>query len=317
MHWFQLLDEKVYPILAKRRRAGDRAVKVAVLDTGINLTHERIQSHLDRHGSKIINCQDWTASQHGTDDRIGHGTAVCDVLLRTAKVHLYVGKVSDEAAFDKNVPARVAQVTPDGWNVDIIVLSLGFESEDKGIRDAICDASNKNVVILAAASNSGSIDSTKRVSFPARIHGRVIAVRSATGFGRRADSSPGRSDGDDNFAILGEGIEAAWPQHLNDGRPTRFVSGTSYATPLAAGVAALIMEFSIQKDKRGPNLKKEALDVLMSYRGVRKMFEFMSATQDNSVNVDCRMISPWRLFDPEMAYEGLAHVIEHQLKNAS
>jgi hypothetical protein len=110
MHWFQLLDQRVYPIVAKRRRAGDRAVKIAVLDTGIDATHERIQSHLDRHGSKIIDCRDWTTSQHETDDRVGHGTAVCDVLLRTAKVHLYVGKVVDETAFDENVPARVAQV---------------------------------------------------------------------------------------------------------------------------------------------------------------------------------------------------------------
>jgi hypothetical protein len=194
---------------------------------------------------------------------------------------------------------------------------LGFENEDKGIRNAIYDASNKNLVILAAASNNGSIDSAKRMAFPARIHGRVIAIRSATGFGRRAESSPGRSDSDDNFAILGEGIEAAWPRRLNDDRPTRFVSGTSYATPLAAGVAALIMEFAIQKDKGGPNLKKDALDILMSYRGVRKMFEYMSATPDNSVNVDCRIILPWNLFDPEMAYEGLAHVIDRQLKKAS
>ena len=110
-HWFQLLDQRVYPIVAKRRRTGDKAVKVAVIDTGIDATHERIQSHLDRHGSNIIDCRDWTASYHGTDDRVGHGTAVCDVLLRIAKVHLYVGKVSDEASFDEHVPARIAQVS--------------------------------------------------------------------------------------------------------------------------------------------------------------------------------------------------------------
>jgi hypothetical protein len=85
-----------------------------VIDTGIDATHERIKYHLGRHGSKIIDCQDWSASRHGTDDHVGHGTAVCDVLLRTAKVHLYVGKVSDAARFDEKVPARVAKVRPLG-----------------------------------------------------------------------------------------------------------------------------------------------------------------------------------------------------------
>jgi hypothetical protein len=95
-----------------RRRTNDRAIKVAVIDTGIEASHERIRAHVDKHGSKIIELRDWSGSPHQVDDRVGHGTAVCDVLLRTAKVHLYVGKVSDEAVFDERVPARVAQVCP-------------------------------------------------------------------------------------------------------------------------------------------------------------------------------------------------------------
>jgi hypothetical protein len=50
---------------------------------------------------------------------------------------------------------------------------------------------------------------------------------------------------------------------------------------------------------------------------IRKTFEHVSATQDNSLNVDCRIIYPWRLFDTDMKYEGIAYTIEQQLKNAS
>jgi hypothetical protein len=110
--WFASLASKVHPFLKRRRRTNDRAIKVAVIDTGIDATHERITAHLNKNSSKIIELRDWSASPHGVDDRVGHGTAVCDVLLRTAKVHLYVGKVSDEAVFDEKVPARVAQVCP-------------------------------------------------------------------------------------------------------------------------------------------------------------------------------------------------------------
>jgi hypothetical protein len=194
---------------------------------------------------------------------------------------------------------------------------LGFENEDQEIRKAIREAANRDKVILTAASNSGFIDPTKRVSFPARMSGQVISIRSATGHGDRAAASPRRSDGDDNFAILGEGIEAAWPASLNDGQLTRFVSGTSFATPVAAGVAALLMEFSMQKGVRGaPNLNGDLQHVLMQYRGIRKMFEYMSATQDNSVNVDCRVIYPWLLFDP-VEYDGTLSIIRKQLRNAS
>ncbi|KAH6623142.1 hypothetical protein F5144DRAFT_550726 [Chaetomium tenue] len=49
------------------------------------------------------------ASQHEADNRVGQGTAICDVLVRIAKVHLYVGKVADKAAFDDKVLAKVAQ----------------------------------------------------------------------------------------------------------------------------------------------------------------------------------------------------------------
>ncbi|EWC48474.1 hypothetical protein DRE_02243 [Drechslerella stenobrocha 248] len=308
-NWFEILNASVRPTMCRSRRTRDKPVKVAVLDTGIDATHPKILEHLEWNGSRIVDCQDWTESPDGPNDSMGHGTAVSDVLLQVAKVHLYVGKISDSAEFDNTTPAKVAKAiehatSPSGWNVDIVVLSLGFEREDESIRRAVRDAHNRDKIILAAASNSGSIIPHKRVAYPARIQGQVLSIRSATGQNVRSHASPTPSNGDDNFMVLGEGIKAAWPTTLNNGYLTRYVSGSSFATPVAAGIAALLMEFSIQKEKSGPNIPKESAAILWTYRGIRKVFQNMSAVDDQSMNVDCRMICPWKLFDPDRGYEG-------------
>lgn len=196
------------------------------------------------------------------------------------------------------------------------MLSLGFEREDDAIRQAVQDAFTKDKIILAAASNSSSIIPKKRVSYPARIQGQVLSIRSATGQNVRSDASPKPSDGDDNFMILGEGIEAAWPLDLNEDHPTRYVSGSSFATPVAAGIASLVLEFSIQRGKRGPNVPKESAGTLWTYRGIRKIFRYMSAVDDQSVNIDCSMIYPWKLFDADGDYEVYGLEIKRLMKSA-
>ncbi|KAF3317975.1 hypothetical protein TWF173_009795 [Orbilia oligospora] len=321
--WFQKLNDLVVdPILSVRRRQADRLVKVAVLDTGIDIAHPMITKAMGENGSKITKFQDWTQSPYSISDRVGHGTAVSEILLRVAKVDLYVGKVTDAAEFDDKTPGIVAQAieyatSSGGWDVDIVVLSLGFESEDNGIRRAILNAHIRNKIIFAAASNSASLVPELRVSFPARMCGQVISIRSASGQSVRSNASPIASDGDDNFMTLGEGIEAAWPSDLNDGNPTRYVSGTSFATPVAAGIAALILEFSVQQGKVKGDSNLEAADraILWSHRGVRKIFQVMSTIVNRDNKPDCRMVYPWGLFDNKRKYPGHAMEINRWLQN--
>ncbi|RYP06779.1 hypothetical protein DL765_009367 [Monosporascus sp. GIB2] len=248
-------NKTIGPTINSSRRTRDKAVRVAVLDTGIDNTHPRIQKHLRCNGSSIIECRDWASSPKGISDCVGHGTA------------------SVEYAFIKKK------------------------------------------IILAAASNSGSIIPDKRVSYPARIQGQVLGIRSATGQSERSPASPKGSAGDDNFMILGEGIEAAWPPNLNEGHLTRYVSGSSFATPLAAGIASLILEFSIQRGKRGSNVPKESTDTLWSYRGIRRIFRYMSAVDDQSANTDCDMICPWKLFDLNRDYDAYGLEIKRLMKS--
>ncbi|KAK6499014.1 hypothetical protein TWF481_011583 [Arthrobotrys musiformis] len=313
--WLQKLKETVHSILKCRRRESDEMVKVAVLDTGIDILHPMITKDIEENGSKITERKDWTQSPHGTDDQVGHGTAVCEILLRVAKVNLYVGKISDTALFNDLTPGIVAQalehaVSSKGWNVDIVVLSLGFERSDESIDQAVRNAYARKKIIFAAASNSGSLIPKTKVSFPARIPG-VISIRSASGQSVRSNASPTYQNGDDNYMTLGEGIEAAWPIKLNSGNQTRYVSGSSFATPVAAGIAALALEFSIQQWKGIANVKTSK-DILWTHGGIRKILDSMCRVDNQQFNPDCRMIVPWTLFDPDrLEYAG--HGIEIDL----
>ncbi|KAF3923713.1 Subtilisin [Dactylellina cionopaga] len=298
----------------------DRTVKVAVLDTGIDEEHPSIIKHKKQNGSNIKECKDWVGSDHGISDCVGHGTAVCDILLQVAKVDLFVGKISDSAEFDSTTPARVATAieyatSPNGWNVDIIVLSLGFEDRDDAIFQAVTHAFNQQKIILAASSNSGSIIPSKSVAFPARMLGHVLNIRSATGQSVRSPASPKALKGDDNFMILGEGIEAAWPKEPQDASyTTRFVSGTSFATPVAAGIASLVLEFSVQKSKSGCNIPEDIAGILWTYNGIRKIFRYMSGVDEENFNADCSMIYPWKLFDDDRDYDGYKSEIKMLMK---
>ena len=110
--WFRKLDDKVRPLIFKCRKSDDKRIKVAVLDTGIDIGHPEIQKKLSRNKSQLdpSKCKVWTASPHGIADKVGHGTAVCDILLRIAKIDLFVGKISDSANFDNTTPTIVAEV---------------------------------------------------------------------------------------------------------------------------------------------------------------------------------------------------------------
>jgi len=50
------------------------------------------------------------------------------------------------------------------------------------------------------------------------------------------------------LATVGEVVESAWPVHLCDERtnPTfvKYKSGTSYATPIAVGIAAFLLQYA-------------------------------------------------------------------------
>lgn len=187
--------------------------------------------------------------------------------------------------------AQAIEYATQVWNVNIITMSFGFAQYDNQIRDAIERAQNHGVIIFAAASNEGAIEG-REASFPARMVGKVIKISSADGGGAASRFNPPPSPSNDNFSVLGEAVKSAWPKALHESGEKRG-SGTSVATPIAAGIAALVLEFARQLSGPYELAPIDNSDILWRYYGMRAIFVLMSRS---SLKDGFNFILPWGLF---------------------
>ncbi len=144
----------------------------------------------------------------------------------------------------------------DVWNVDVISMSFGFPTRAidgyDELEHAIKHAHYRDVLLFAAASNSGG---QLGRAYPAR-EANVVCVHSTDAHGNRSHFSPTAAPEDVNLATVGEAIKSAWPLHLcggeehtalGDGEESAYYtakSGTSYATPVMAGIAAFLLLYA-------------------------------------------------------------------------
>lgn len=123
-------------------------------------------------------------------------------------------------------------------------MSFGLESSirDTEIDAAIHDSVKSNISIFAAASNSGG---NKPRAYPSiRKHG-VICIHASDGVGNDGLISPTPLKDNSNFSTLGICIPSKW-QGVES-----HISGTSFATPIAAALVANVLEFARHKCELG------------------------------------------------------------------
>lgn len=219
------------------------AVKVAVLDTGCDLTHPDLKG-------AILDAKSFVSNEDVTDKN-NHGTACAGIIgARTngkgiigiaPKSAILVGKVlgNNGAGSMKAIANGVDWAVQAG--ADIISMSLGADMDDPEMFLSIHNALAKGTIIVAAAGNSGSYG-INTVGYPAR-YGSVISIGAhdrngnVSGFSSRG--------GDVDFIAPGEDIVSCG----KDGTYVK-MSGTSFATPIVAGICALIL--AKHKRNQGP-----------------------------------------------------------------
>src|SRR5271155_4301030 len=128
-------------------------------------------------------------------------------------------------------------------------MSLGMRDNPLSLIEALNEARGQGITILASASNEGANDT---ISFPARLPS-VICIGSADGKGRRSSFSP-PFVGEEKYSALGEGVLGATPIRIGDEAGTEGYcrrTGTSTAVAIAAGIAALLIDYTRQFAQSG------------------------------------------------------------------
>lgn len=252
-------------------------ITVAVLDTGCQITHPDIKNAVLRTRSCINSAKIKLLERMIRDGKLGktkstisksaqlkigknlekleqqllkmtsdvtdvdsHGTFVSSEIVAESdnfgivgvapKAKLMVVKVlrDDGSGSFEDVAAGINFAVAN--KADVISLSLGSSVSSPLVLQAIKNAYNKQIPVICAAGNSGN---TGKLDYPAQ-YSQTISVGAINRWADRASFSQTGSRLD--FVMYGTNILGAVPTD-----DYAFMSGTSMATPIVAGIVALLL----------------------------------------------------------------------------
>ncbi|MBV8775346.1 MAG: S8 family peptidase, partial [Deltaproteobacteria bacterium] len=303
--------------LANNSSLDGRGIGIAVLDSGIEVTHQLLMSNGQ---SRVVYSRDFTG-QGTVEDTYGHGTHIASLIAGSSNFAggAYTGiapganllnlRVLDDqgrgtassllAAIDWCITNK------DAYNLRVITMSLGAVAVDSYTKDPLClavrRAHDAGILVIAAAGNQGKDRKGRKVYGGIHSPGidpSVITVGAANTFStdQRSDdtmatySSHGPTRGytvsangvkhyDNLFKpdLVAPGNKLTGASSMTNGRLNTLasdhpnlrtgsgtsaanqlmsLSGTSVATPVVAGAAALLFQAN---PKLTPNLVKALL----------------------------------------------------------
>ncbi|MBC97166.1 MAG: subtilase [Halobacteriovoraceae bacterium] len=240
---------------------GDRALKIAVIDTGVDYTHQDLKANMwtneleangiegvDDDGNGYIDDihgYDFANDDGDPQDGHGHGThcagnigakhdrsgvrGVMDNVQMVGIKFLTDSGSGDTQDAIESIEYAIAV------GVDLMSNSWGGGGFSQALKDAIQAANDAGIVFVAAAGNSRR-DNDTTDSYPANYEiENVISVGAMDGSGKRSSFSNYGAEKVHVFAP-GSNIMSTVP-----GNRYQKMSGTSMATPLASGVIGLLM----------------------------------------------------------------------------
>ncbi len=224
--------------LAWARTLGSATVRIGIIDSGMNLTHEDLKDVIAPGG------RDFSDNDNDPTDLDGHGSHVGGIAGATTNnslgiagagwgVRLLPLKIFPNATADVSA-AAIIYAADQGCKV--VNMSYGSPFLSQTEEDAVNYAWAKGVLLVASAGNNGS----DRFNYPGAIE-RVLCVGSTNQQDRKSDFSQHGTwvdVGAPGSSILSTvaGGTAAYDVY----------DGTSMSTPLTAGVAGLLFSFSPQ-----------------------------------------------------------------------
>jgi hypothetical protein len=111
--WFHSLNTETQELLKSLRRERCKRAKVAILDTGIDLTHRYFQDEKTKKRSKRIKAvEDFVNPTGNAHDICGHGTHCVGLLRQVApEADIYVARVIEkwEGKINPEIVAKVSR----------------------------------------------------------------------------------------------------------------------------------------------------------------------------------------------------------------
>jgi hypothetical protein len=211
---------------------GNQTITVAILDTGIDLSHQHLSGSVRSDGF------DWIENSPSISDPDGHGTFLAGL------INSFISSGGSGAGNVSLLPERVgtqkqgiygslsALAIRDAADKGAQIILMGYGGKDQSPAEeaAIAYAAQKGCILIAPAGN----DASNEGHYPSD-YSEVISV-----------GSTGKTDGlsyFSNYGIFvelvspGEGILSLWP-----GNTTQTATGTSLSAAQVAGCAALVLQ---------------------------------------------------------------------------
>jgi serine protease len=244
-----------------------RGIEVAVIDSGIISDHDDLEENInftdgkdfvDGDNAPIDESTDYSHGTHvsGIIGAVGNnGIGVAGVTWKTKLLPIRIfdtsGSTEDAGVVAEAINYAVEQ------NVDIINMSFAG-TKSLTIHEAIKNAHNQEIIMVAAAGNKGYDE----VQYPAR-HPETIAVgatdinNNITGYSNTGSNldlvAPGGNEYGDIYSTSG----------AYDGLSTDYIylRGTSMAAPYVSGVAALLLANGVIPTNIRDRLTSTAVDL--------------------------------------------------------
>lgn len=218
--------------------------KICVIDSGLDLPHEDMGTRFDTiNGTNDSGTGNWyeEGGPHGTHvagtiAALNNGLGVRGVIGSNPNMHIVKVFNASGWGYSSSLVAAIETCADNGSNV--VNMSLGGSGSSQTEANAMQNLFNQGVLLIAAAGNSGSANSTTdALSYPAS-YNAVVSVAALDSSKSLASFSQKNSQVE--IAAPGVDVLSTYPEGTGSQGNYGTMSGTSMASPHVAGVAALV-----------------------------------------------------------------------------